>query len=589
MELTLKDESVIEIGRAVGNNVNSLTGGGGTSLVPAGAGATAGPPAVVAQPMNPFDSMMTVLGDIRDGIYSLVDKFSDSVSLQKDQIQDANMAQDLAQVGESDDAKAPSGEKNKSFFAKAKEKVGSLMGAGGIKGMLMKGGLIIGLLGLAKFLQKFGREIAETITGIIDGVKEGYNNVKDFFMITVPEKFKEWKDGVVNFFTITVPEKIEEIKTTISEWFASIKEGIKDFWDKVVNFFTVTIPTKVEEAKTIITDWFTGIVDNVKDIFTKIKNFFVITIPEKVQSIKDSITEWFTGIVDNVKSIFTKVKDFFTITIPTKVQEIKDNITDWFTNIKDEVVGIFTKVKDFVMVTIPTKLKEMTDSITTKVGEIKDQIIDFAMAPFRKIKELMQSLLVGVLESVEGLPFVGAKATAMKNKILGIDGNETGTTSTEALDNAGTAEGGGAGADKTGQFKIATNDESKVIDPASGDVVKFGRNDESAAAEYAAELSKMGQGKYEPYFETKGFNHYAIKKTGESVTGTGTTKTGGATGGEINTESQMLAASGVGGGNGGAFIGGNTTQVSNSSVQHTSIDEKTGVSDTKLGDDLQSD
>jgi len=587
MELTLKDQSVIEIGKAVGDNFNSLAGGG-TSLVPAGAGATAGPPAVVAQPMNPFDSMMTVLGDIRDGIYSLVDKFSDSVSLQKDQIQDANMAQDLAQVGESGDAKvAPSGEKNKSFFAKAKEKVGSLMGAGGIKGMLVKGGLIIGLLGLAKFLQKFGREIAETITGIIDGVKEGYNNVKDFFMITVPEKFKEWKDGVVNFFTITVPEKIEEIKTTITEWFTSIKEGIKDFWDKVVNFFTVTIPTKVEEAKTIITDWFTGIVDNVKDIFTKIKNFFTITIPENVQTMKDNITEWFTGIVDNVKSIFTKVKDFFTITIPTKVQEIKDSITDWFTNIKDEVVGLFTKVKNFVMVTIPEKITEITDGVTTKFTEIKDSIIDFAMAPFRKIKELMQNLLVGILESVEGLPFIGDKAKALKEKILGT-GGEAGT---ETVGTAGTGDASIAENIATQNKPITTDESGNVVGP-DGNMIKLDKKDEAAAISYATELSKMGQGKFEAVYDDNGLfgkAFYRIKKTGEAVTGTGTTTTGGATGGQINsTSAEMAAAQGAAMG-GGAFIGGNTTQVSNSSVQHTSIDEKTGVSDTKLGDDLTSD
>src|SRR5210317_1116768 len=175
MELTLKDESVIEIGRAVGNNVNSLTGGGGTSLVTVGAGAKAGPPAVVAQPMNPFDSMMTVLGDIRDGIYSLVDKFSDSVSLQKDQIQDANMAQDLAQASDEGTDPAP----KQSFFSKAKDKVKSLMGMGGFKGMLIKGGLIFGLLGIAKLLQKYGGEIAKAVTPIVDGIKKFVSYITD--------------------------------------------------------------------------------------------------------------------------------------------------------------------------------------------------------------------------------------------------------------------------------------------------------------------------------------------------------------------------------------------------------------------------
>ena len=48
--------------------------------------------------MNPFDSMMTVLSEIRDGIFSLVDKFSEGVSLQQQQIQNEEQAQDLAQV-----------------------------------------------------------------------------------------------------------------------------------------------------------------------------------------------------------------------------------------------------------------------------------------------------------------------------------------------------------------------------------------------------------------------------------------------------------------------------------------------------------
>lgn len=586
MDIELKNQSVIEIGKAVGDNVNSLAGGS-RALVPAGGNTvSAGPAAVVAEPMNPFDSMMAVLGDIRDGIYSLVDKFSESVSIQRDTKQDAAMAQDLAQVGESDDAQvAPAGEKNKSFFTKAKDKVKDLMGAGGIKGMLMKGGLIIGLLGLAKFLQKFGREIAETIVAIKDGIVNGYNNVKDFFTVTIPEKFEEFVQGAKDFFTITVPEKIEEMKTFITELFTSIKNNVSDFFGKIKNFFVITVPEKYEEVKTIVSEWFESIKTKIGGLFTQIKNFFVITIPEKVQAIKDSITEWFTNIVDEAKGIFTKVKDFFVIEIPTKVQEIKDSITTWFTNIKDEVVGLFTKVKDFVMVEIPLKISEISDGVAKKFTEIKDQIIDFAMAPFKKIKSLMQDLLVGILESVEGLPFIGDKAKALKEKILG---ESSGTT--ETLDTAGTGDAAIAEAAAMPEPKITTNEMGDVVNPDTGKKVKFGKFDEEGAAMYAAELSKMGQGKFEPYFETKGINHYAIRKTGESITGTGTTTTGGATGGELNTNSaEMVAAASQGAAMGGAFIGGNTTQVSNSSVTHTSIDEKAGVSDNQVADNLSAD
>ncbi len=201
-ELTLKDESVIDIGQAVGERVQSIASTG-TSIVPAGAGAVA--PAAVAQPMNPFDSMMTVLSDIRDGIFSLVDKFSEGVSLQKQEIQADEQAQDLAQVGGVDDTPIDDagGDSGPGFFAKAKEKVSNLLGAGGFKGLLVKGGLIFGLLGIAKMLQKYGAEIAKALTPIVDGVKAFYGYVKDdvgVFFEDVFDFFKGAVTGIVNIF-----------------------------------------------------------------------------------------------------------------------------------------------------------------------------------------------------------------------------------------------------------------------------------------------------------------------------------------------------------------------------------------------------
>ena len=615
MELTLKDQSVAQIGEAVQmagtQMVKSKSGKEFDVKSPQGRMIMA----YTEKMAGPFEQMMTTLEDIRNGIFQLVDKFSDSVSLQQDQIQAQEQAADLEQAGSGEDIGGfdDSGEEKVGFLEKGKEKAKAALGS--FKSLLMKGGLIVGLIGLAKVLQKYGGVIAEFLATGWEKLKAGVQSIIDFFSITIPEKAKELKDAVVNFFTVTLPTKIEEIKTTLGEWFTSIKDGIADLFEKVKTFFTVTIPTKFAEIKVTVTEWFTSIKDGISDlftkikdffiitiptkfaemktivtewfdniktqvgeVFTKIKDFFVITIPEKVQLIKDSITVWFTNIVDEVKGIFTKVKDFFTITIPTKVQEIKDSITLWFTNIKDEVVGIFTKVKDFVMITIPTKIAEMTKSITDKVTSIKDEIVKFAMAPFNKIKELMQGLLVGVLESVENLPFIGDKAKAMKNKILGID---EGTAS----------DMGEAGASvptvttESGTMPIiTTNDSGDVIDTISGDKVKFGRNDEEGAAAYAAELSKMGQGKFEPYFETKGFNHYAVRKTGESITGQAQT-TGGATGGEINSTSGELGSS-TSDGSGGVVVGGTNNISTNSAVQHTSIDEKSGVSDQNVKNEI---
>ena len=615
-EITLKNESVIEIGKSVGTQVATISGGGKAL---SGGGA-------VAQPMNPFESMMVVLEDIRDGIHLIADKFSDSVSIQKDQINAQEQNADLAQAGGGEVDPAISGgesEKGPGFMAKAKDKISGLMGAGGIKGMLIKGGLIAGLLGLAVVLKKYGKQIAEAVAPIVDGVKAFFGAFTDDIgpiFDSAVETVKSALTGIIDIvkglftgdastffggvkklfvdFPIQLVSYIGDaffsllenalaafgiestMVTDIKNFFRELPEKISELFQNIKDFFVITIPEKVQAIKDALTTWFTDIKDKAISIFTQVKEFFTITIPEKVQSIKDSITEWFTGIVDEVKGIFTKVKEFFTVTIPTKVQEIKDSIVTWFTNIKDEVVGLFTKVKDFVMVTIPEKLKEMTDSIVSKVTAIKDKIVEFAMAPFNKIKELMQGLLVGVLESVEGLPFIGDKAKAMKNKILGVSDGDT-ADMTEAAATVPMAM-----TDTGAQPLVSTNDMGDVIDTTSGDKVKFGRNDEAGAAAYAAELSKLGQGKFEPYYETKGFNHYAIRKTGESITGTAQT-TGGATGGELNTESQMLAASGANGGGGGGVVVGGTTQVNNtSSVNHNAANENTGVADKTVSDAL---
>jgi len=623
MELTLKDQQVQEIGKAVGENVKSL-GGGGKALVPSGGNAVA-PAATMAQPMNPFDSMMVVLEDIRNGIHTLVDKFSDSVSIQQDMVSDQNAAADLAQAGSGEDIDPAIGggedEKGPGFMAKAGDKIKGLMGAGGLKGMLIKGGLIAGLLGLAVVLKKYGKQIAEAVAPIVDGVKKFFSAFTDdigplfdkavamvsdaitglldifkglfsgdaaTFFSGVKKLFVDFPIKLVSYVGDAFFSLLEnalaafgiesQMVTDIKEFFRELPEKISQLFKDIKDFFVITIPEKVQAIKDALTTWFTDIKDKAISIFTQVKDFFVITIPEKVQSIKDSITLWFTNIVDEVKGIFTKVKEFFTVTIPTKVQEIKDSIVTWFTNIKDEVVGLFTKVKDFVMVTIPEKLKEMTDSIVTKVTAIKDKIVEFAMAPFNKIKELMQGLLVGVLESVENLPFVGKKAKAMKNKILGISDGDT-ADMTEAGESVPMAL-----TDTGPQPMISTNDMGDVIDTVNGDKVKFGRNDEEGAAAYAAELSKLGQGKFEPYYETKGFNHYAIRKTGESITGTSQT-TGGATGGEINSTSGELGSS-TNGGSGGVVVGGTNNISTNSAVQHTSIDEKSGVSDQNVKNEI---
>ena len=586
MDIELKNQSVVEIGKAVGDNVNSMIPQS-QALVPAGATA----PAVEPMPMNPFDSMMAVLEDVRDGVYALVDKFSDSVSLQQDQIQDQAAAEDLAQVTGGADTAPPEDDAgdNRSFLQKAKDKTKDLMGTGGFMGLLIKGGLIAGLLVLAKGLQKYGKQIAEAVAPIIDGLKKFFgvfvDNIGPLFENAV-EMVKTAIGGLLDIFKGL-------FTGDASTFLSGIKKIFVDFPIQLVSYIGEAFFGLLEAALTAfgfdatyvkdIKEFFRMLPEKISELFAKVGEFFTVTIPEKVTEIKDAIVNFFNNkIVTPIKGLFTDIGTFFTVTVPEKFTEVSNNVTEFFTGIVTSIKGFFTDAVSFVTETIPNKIAEVSKGIVDKFTEIKDQIIDFAMAPFRKIKELMQNLLVGVLESVEGLPFIGDKAKALKEKILGT-GSETGA---ETLDTAGTGDASIAEAAAMPEPKIITNDMGDVVNPDTGKKVKFGRFDEEGAAQYAAELSKMGQGKFEPYFETKGVNHYAIRKTGESVTGTGNTTTGGATGGEINTESAAAAAASGAGSNGGVVMGGNNTQVSNSSVVHNSIDEKTGVSDNTLSNQL---
>jgi len=428
MELTLKDQSVIEIGQSVGENVNSMIPQS-RALVPAGGGAVA--PTIGAGPMGPAETfylMASLLTEIRDGIFSLVDKFSESVSIQQDQVADANLAQDLSQVadaGEGASDESPDASPKKSFFQKAKDKVKNLMGAGGLKGMLIKGGLIFGLLGIAKLMQKYGKEIAEKVAPIVDGVKAFFSAFTD----DIGPIFDSAVETVKTALTAIVDIVKGLFTGDASTFFGGVKKLFVDFPIQLVSYIGDAFFSLLENAlaafgieSEMVTDiklFFRQLPEKISELFTNIGLFFTETIPQKLEEIKTSITNFFNdNIVTPIKGLWTDIGNFFTVTVPEKFTEITTNVTSFFTNIVSSITGFFTDGFNFVTQTIPEKLSEITTGIAQKFVEIKDQIIDFAMAPFRKIRELFDNLVIGILESFEGIPLIGGKAKEMKENIL---------------------------------------------------------------------------------------------------------------------------------------------------------------------------
>ena len=572
MELTLKDQSVIEIGKELGDRVGEFQSAG-TALVPANQMAPAGAVAEQVQPMNPFESMMTVLSDIRDGIYSLVDKFSEGVSLQDQALEQQEAAADAAALGSTEeDLEATSDEPadDRSFLQKGKDKVSELMSAGGLKGLLIKGGLIFGLLGLATLLKKYGKQIAEAVAPIVDGIKKFFSAFTD----DIGPLF----DRAIDIVKTAFGGIIDIVKGLFtgdgSTFFGGIKKLFLDFPIKVVSYIGDAFFSLLENALAAF-----GIES---EMVTDIKMFFR-QLPEKISQ------------------LFTDIGNFFTITIPTKIQEIKDSITNFF---QEWVVTPFTNfwnsIGTFFTETIPNKVTEITDSITSKFTELKDGIIDFALAPFRKIKELMKNLLVGILESVEGLPFIGDKAKALKEKIIGDSGAET-TIKQEGGD-ASVAE---AIAQEDGKWvkKIDVDDQGNVLSPVDGKMMKM--SDEEQAKIMASELTGMGQGTYEPVYDDGGFfgrAFYRIRKTGEEpvsnvsqgatgdmsdITGDPQTVTidANASGKNLNTEgAEYAAAMQGGGGNTNVSTGGNVSSTTQNSVNQTIIADETMTGDRGMKD-----
>src|SRR5210317_463850 len=192
-ELTLKDESVIQIGESVSKGFNDLVASGKSILInPAGQPLTQSAADIPTEddfigPRMPENNMMSVLESIRDGIQSLVESFADSLSFQKQEEREKERAERVA----ADDPTPPpsdEGDTGGGIFAgamarlaKIKEGASNLLSKEGFIGLLIKGGLIAGLLLLAKGLQKYGKQIAEAVAPIIDGIKVFFDRFTGIF------------------------------------------------------------------------------------------------------------------------------------------------------------------------------------------------------------------------------------------------------------------------------------------------------------------------------------------------------------------------------------------------------------------------
>jgi len=349
-ELTLKDESVIQIGETVSKGFNDLVASGKSILInPAGQPLTQSAADIPTEddfigPRMPENNMMSVLESIRDGIQSLVESFADSLSFQKQEEREKERAERVA----ADDPTPPpsdEGDTGGGIFAgamarlaKIKEGASNLLSKEGFIGLLIKGGLIAGLLLLAKGLQKYGKQIAEAVAPIIDGIKVFFDRLSQDIGPLLSNAFSIISDTFTGIFNL-----VKGIFTLDGDL---IKEGFDSL---------KTIPLRVA---TFLLDSVASIINSIGaafgvegDITTNIKNFFV--------DIKNKVVESFNNVLA-----------FFTEDIPAKVTEIKDSITGFFTDafdkIKNGVKDAFSSVGNF--------FSDIGDSVKTLINSAIDAL-----------------------------------------------------------------------------------------------------------------------------------------------------------------------------------------------------------------------
>ena len=351
-ELTLKDESVLQIGESVSKGFNDLVASGKSILInPAGQPLTQSAADIPTE--NDFigprlpetseeNSMLSILENIRDGIQSLVETFTESLSFQKQEEQEQERQERIS----ADDPTPPDdtgGDTSKGIFASAMEKFASikegaanLLSKEGFIGMLIKGGLIASLLFLAKMLNTYGKQIAEAISPIVDGLKRFFGRLfqdigpmlTDAFSI-ITDTFTGLFDIVKGIFTLDgemimrgldaiteIPKRIFEflinaagtiinsigalfgaegdVTTTVKNFFIDLENKVKEAFQNAIAFFTEDIPNAVSNITTEIGNFF-------KETFDKIKN--------SIKSVFTSIGDFFSSIGDGIKSFINSAID----------------------------------------------------------------------------------------------------------------------------------------------------------------------------------------------------------------------------------------------------------------------------------------
>ena len=382
-ELTLKDESVIQIGESVSKGFNDLVATGKSILInPAGQ-----PLVSKADDISPTDDfigprqpesspVMDLLTSIRDGIMSLVDTFTESLTFQK---QEESEAERAARISADDPTPKPdegTGFFTKSFMDGMKERVDSVKkftaGFFGIfKGLFGKAALFGLLIAFALNLDKFSGKITEVTKPIIDGLKAAFNSLKEDFVPVI--------EGLITGVGLAF-ETIKNILQGLFNWdLNQLGTGIKQL--------LFDIPIKLVS---IIGDAFFSLLDAALNLFG--------VDSQMVQDIKIA----FRTLPEAIENAINNTIEFFTVTIPTFFEDLKTSVVTGFNNFVDDIKNFFSNAFDFIVNDIPNAIGNFVSDIFDKIKETINGIKDALLAPIKAVKDKVSGFFGGVKDFFTG-------------------------------------------------------------------------------------------------------------------------------------------------------------------------------------------
>jgi len=390
-ELTLKDESVIQIGESVSKGFNDLVASGKSILI----NPTGQPLVSKADDISPTDDfigprlpesspIMDLLGSIRDGIMSLVDSFTESLSFQKQEEREAERA---ARISADDPVKKDEGTGilTNSFMEAMKNRVASVKkfttGFFGIfSGLFGKAALFGLLIAFAMNLDKFSGKISEVTKPIIEGLKAAFNSLKEDFVPVIEgliegvglafNTIRNILQGLFNWdleqlgtgikqLLFDIPIKLYSI---IGDAFFSLLDaalnlfGVDAQWVQDVKIAFRTLPEAIEQAITNSILFFT---ETIPQFFTDMKKKVVEDIPNAIGNFVDNI-------INSIKETITSIKD----ALLAPIKAVKEKVSGFFGGVKDFFTGDDDKAKAEAM---NSNIMDL-ESAKAKQKQVFDQI-----------------------------------------------------------------------------------------------------------------------------------------------------------------------------------------------------------------------